>query len=263
MTETNPLFDQVYVFCGGALLLSGLLLGVWFFGRWWQRQQARRQRLAGLGYTPQAQTPAALLARVAAVYRRQGQRQFRLDDLFHRPLAGGDLYLFDLVDKTEGENPVVAEVLAVVSPHLDLPHFRLEPRSGDGDSQRLPGVGWRPRAAEGRGSGDGFTVLEFGDMPAFDERYQVWAEEEGAVRSFLTAGRGEQLVDLKRSYRIAAAGEAFTMVRAGSARPPRSEEGASLDEAARLADAETLLALFRDEGAGIGDWESAGTPTNP
>ena len=139
MTQTNPLFDQVYLFCGGALLVSGLLLAVWLFVRWWQRQQARRQRLAGLGYTPQSQTPAGLLARVATVYRRQGQRQFRLDDLFHRPLAEGDLYLFDLVDKTEAENPVVADMVAVVSPQLDLPRFRLEPRSGDGDR-----IGERP-----------------------------------------------------------------------------------------------------------------------
>lgn len=250
MEESTSLFEQIYPFLGIFLLVATVLLGLWLFVRWWQRQRRWRQEVAQLGYTPLTAIPSGLGDRVAAVHGRLGDHRLRLGDLFHRPLAAGDLYLFNLLDRGGEESPRTAGVLAIVSSSLDLPRFRLLPRYDVAavrhGSERMLAVAEQRLEQQGRLGG--FRRVALAGSPAFRNRYLVFATDEREMRAFLTPGRREGLATLATLYRIEGVGDTCLLFPHLSPHALARGEHPVVDEAARLADAERLLALFLEDG---------------
>ena len=241
MDETGRLLELVFSAVAVVLLPSVALVGLWLLVRWRQRERARQQELARLGYGRLTALPAGLQERVAAVLGRLGDyRTLRLGDVYHRRLDEGDLYLFRLTDKEEGAHLGRSEMLAVVAPGLDLPRFRLWPR--------FEGVAGGLAAAEEKlaqeGRAGGFREVAFVGPPGFGERYLVFATDVGEMRDFLTAERRAGLVGLAERYRITGVGDTFLMVPEVSPRALAAGERVVVDEGARLGDVERVVGGF-------------------
>ena len=246
MEEPIMLYAQIFAFLGIILLLGGVWVGVRWFAGWRRRQQQRQQELDRLGYEPLSALPAGLRERVSAVLGRLGDRGVRLGDLFHHPLPEGDLYLFKLVNRGEGEHTGLDSLLAVVAPALDLPRFRLMPRyqlpvDGHARAGVLAGAE-QLLAAQGRTGG--YRQINFAGSPTFCDRYLVFATDETETRHFLSRARRRALASIARRYRIVGVGDTFLLEAHLSPRALAAGVPPAPDEEARLADAQRILALF-------------------
>jgi hypothetical protein len=199
------------------LVLGFVTLFAWALITQRNKVAARKQRLIAMGFSAVASPDPELAGRILALHQMGFNRRLELRNVFQKPLADGQVYLFDLWDAASSESATLhTGVIGIVSPLLNLPCFVVMPFPELG--QKTPG--FLANAAEkllnwaaGRA---GWTHFEFPENPAFDQRHFVAGQDEAAVRLFLSDYRLAQLLSLERSYQIDAGGNAFTLVRLSS-----------------------------------------------
>jgi hypothetical protein len=198
----------------GALLILALI--VWGIQRRRAGSQVRHESLLSLGFAPVESPDPAVVERIERLAARGSlgrgvPRQVRLEKLHRRPLARGALYLFDLVAYGSGETERAEDVVAVISPTLDLPWMALVslPQMGSAAQGLLGGLA--EQAINWALSRSGMQRCDFSHAPLFDQRYAVLCRDEETARAFLDDSRTYDLARLERSYWIETAGDIFTL----------------------------------------------------
>jgi len=206
-----------------------------------QRLRAQREQMQRMGYTPLANAPEELTARIA-VLRGRSPKVIDLRNVSERSLYDGHIYVFDVIDKKGNEKTTVGmRVVAVIAPALRLPRLHLFPRL-DARHRR----GWMAKAAEKlvrwAATQAGLQPLEVAISPAFDDRYWVFGNDARAVREFLGNGRGTRLAGLEVPYTISTQGDTFTI----EVTPIRAKRNthAALEVERRIEDAKRVLSWF-------------------
>lgn len=221
-----------------------LALLVWAAATRGRQKEHREEILFRLGYALASPPPQQLIAQITKLHRRSGHQELELQRVYRRPIAGGEIYLFDLITTGGSETDTrAADVLTVVSSALDLPRFALIPRpnylpqsSQGGTLARLADVALDAVAAQ-----IGFIELAYPDDPEFAESFIVLADDETATRAFLDNQLRTQLLQLGRRYMIDAVENTFTLSHDFVAQPaPLSEEGLQTQRE----DAEHILSRF-------------------
>jgi hypothetical protein len=207
-----------------------------------RRVQRDADHLQAMGFTP-VEPPPSLVARVGALHVGLANQGIALRRVFHRPIGGGDLYVFDLETSGTGEESADDHgTVAVSSPALDLPRIVLLPRL---PVQGVVG-GWLSNVAErliDRTAGrSGLAVFDLSDLPDLDRHYIIMGQDEAAIRRCLTRERVNRLVGMDRRYVISGEGDLFLLSRGTEQRTqPASTEALTV----MREDAERLLAWFR------------------
>lgn len=221
------------------IVAAFLALLIWVITSERRRVQVEADQVQRMGFTPLEPPPPDLITRVGALRLSRPDQGFELRRVFHRPISGGDLYIFDLEIKGGEDSADEHGSVAVLAQGLDLPRLMLLPKPsvqgavGGWMSQlaeRL--IGW---AAERSG------LVAF-DLPELHQHYIVMGQDEVAVRRFLTRERITRLVTMERRYVINGKGDIFVLSRSVEqrAQPARMETLYPMRE-----DAEQLLAWFR------------------
>ena len=242
LSATNNIGLLVLVVVSAVIVLALL---VWAAATRGRQEERREEILFRLGYALASPPPPQLVAQITKLHRRAGHQELELQNVYRRPIAGGEIYVFDLIDTGGSETGTRAtDALTVVSPALDLPRFALIPRpsylplSDDGGIlAEFADVALDAAAAQ-----IGLTELAYPDDPEFAESFIVLADDETATRAFLDNRRRTQLLQLERRYMIDAVENTFTLSHNLAAQPtPLSAEGLqTLRE-----DAERALSLMR------------------
>lgn len=221
----------------GVLALVGL--GIFWVIRSDRASRGARERASrALGFTP-FEPPAELIRQIAALHQRPGSSagvdNYRLENVWRKRMADGDVILFDLIDAS-GDDVNVAETQAVatLSSALDLPAFAVFPRTeiagplGDMANQVM-----------------GWLVARFGDpvdfpqVPEFGQRYFVSSRDPEGTRLFLDESRLRRLASTQL-LAIRAGGELFTVSRIDRAATPQNPEAVSQ----RLQEAHYVYTVF-------------------
>ena len=189
-----------------------------------------------LGFQP-IESSAELVAQISGVYRRhRPQMEYRLENVYQRRMPDGDLYLFDLVgDSGENGNQNEQQSLAVVSPHLNLPHFLLFPRA------ELAGLAGSlaNRLLEWAASQAG-EQIEFPDAPGFDERYLLASLEPEQARLFFHPSLLAQLGQTRHGA-VQGWGQVFIYSQVVFSRAPAAQESLSQ----RVTEARNILRILQ------------------
>ncbi|MCJ7551789.1 MAG: hypothetical protein MUQ30_19130 [Anaerolineae bacterium] len=228
------------------VVVSAIVLALLMWATVTRRSQKEQREgiLLRLGYTLTS-PPPQLVAQITKLHRRRGDQAPDLQNVYGRPIAGGEIYFFDLIDTGGSETSTrAAGALTVVSSTLDLPRFALMPRpdylpqSSDGGMlAKLADVALDAAAAQ-----IGLVELAYPDDHEFAENFIVLAEDETATRAFLDNRLRTQLLQLERRYVIDAVENTFTLSHNFVVQPaPLSEEGLQTQRE----DAERTLSLFR------------------
>jgi hypothetical protein len=170
----------------GVIFLMGFLLffgGMIYFVVSSARKETERKRQIAqtLGFSP-IEPDAQLQEKIAKLYRRPGtQTRYELRNVSRRVIPDGEMYLFDLVDKSGDEDSwTERQAAAIVSPYLKLPPFTLYPKS----DAKYALSGLANKALEWAMSFAGSPV-PFPECPEFNARYIVTSNESSDwVRGF-------------------------------------------------------------------------------
>ncbi len=177
----------------GILVLVGFLLffgGMLYFAITSTRKEAeqKKQNAQSLGFSPVEADPK-LEEKIAAMYRRQGaQTRYELQSVSRRTIPDGEIYLFDLVDKSgDDDSWTERQAVAIVSPYLKLPPFTLFPKA----DQKYALSGLANKVLEWGMTFVG-SPIPFPEYPDFNARYIVTSNESSDwVRGFFD----QRLVD--------------------------------------------------------------------
>ncbi len=144
-------------------------------------KEAKAQMAQTLGMTPVEPDPT-LLAQISALYRTPGNTpRYSLHSVTRRSLPGGELFLFDLVDRDiESDSWIERQAVAVRSNTLRLPPFQLYPKV-DASKYALGGLA---NAIVAWGVSKIGTSVQFPEFPAFQGRYIVTSTDPEAARRF-------------------------------------------------------------------------------
>ena len=244
LSATHPI-GLLVLLVASAIVLALL---VWATVTRGNKKEQREDILFRLGYTLTSPSPPQLVAQITRLHRRGEHQPVELQSIYRRLIAGGEIYLFDLIDTGGSEtNTRTADALTVVSSTLDLPRFALIPRpnylpqSSDGGMlAKLADVALDAAAAQ-----IGLMELDYPDDPEFAENFIVLAEDETATRAFLDNRLRTQLLQLERRCMIDAVANTFTLSHTFVGQPaPLSEERLQTESE----DAERTLSLFRKGG---------------
>lgn len=84
-----------------------------------------------MGLTPVSQPNAALAEQIVALHRPAcGTATYKLRNVWHHPLADGELLLFDLVDTSgDGDSITAHQAVAIRSDTLQLPPLMFYPKA--------------------------------------------------------------------------------------------------------------------------------------
>jgi len=245
LSATNNTGLLVFVVVSAVIVLALL---VWAAATRGNQKERPEEVLFHLGYALASPPPPQLIAQITKLHERGALGVPELQNVYRRPVAGGEIYVFDLVDAGGNEtNTRTAGALTVVSSALDLPRFVLIPRpdylplSDDGGMlAELADVALDAVAAR-----IGLMELAYPDDPEFAENFIVLADDETATRAFLDDRLRTQLLQLERRYMIDAVENIFTLTHPFVGQPaPLSGERLQTERE----DAERTLSLFRKGG---------------
>lgn len=234
-----------------------LLLFALFMWRYIRTQDSRRQYLLSLGYTLLGSDYTVVLNRFTPFYPKQQHLELR--NAFQRSVPGGQAILFDLVDTSDPEGNWLGEdMLAIVSPALQMPRLKFQPRFVERSEVFLNNV--TERLVDWNASDRGWVRFSFPEQPTFEGRFIVFGHNEAEIRRFLSPTRLAQLARLDRPYAIEAVGDMFMIsLHSGYTKGDiftNNKERVlethyqtmtwEQDIERRLADAQKLLAWFQD-----------------
>ncbi|MGB9631743.1 MAG: hypothetical protein ACPL8I_00300 [Chloroflexaceae bacterium] len=224
-------------------LLIALVFGVMLIGSIaiTRKDRAKKAQAAqALGLAPVAQPDAALAERIFALHRPAwGTATYELRNVWRRPLADGELFLFDLVDTSgDGDSITAHQAVAIRSATLHLPPFMFYPKV---DTQQYALGGLANRIVEWAVARVGQPV-SFPDYPAFAARYTVTSDDPPAVRRFFDE-RLANYFATTRFYTLHAAGNLFVFAEIG----PGLKTGDQSHLARRIDRALEMYHLFRQE----------------
>jgi hypothetical protein len=240
-------------------LFFAAILGVIIRSTLQERRQRRErhEELLSFGFTLLAAAPTGLVRKVGAfrgggTLRSGGDRTgpLTLQNVYHREIAGGDVYLFDVKAADDGASsgPISAN-LAVIAPALHLPRLTLVPELNlDGPMGDMLGR-MAKNALQWANTRMGLQPVILEAMPAFAHHYTALGSDAGAVRAFLTPARLTGLLTLDRKYAIEGEDDTFVLstglaaVMAGG----RGGEREATEPYTLGMDAEALLALFCEQ----------------
>jgi hypothetical protein len=200
---------------------------------------SRATELISSGFTP-VQTPDVRLVAAIKGLRRGSTAPEQLDvtHLFHRPMSGGDLYVFDLEDGSGDSITVTNGVVAIVDPLLKLPRLALVPAPGGSEAMtgsaimRLVGDVMNRALAQ-----RGLSRVTLADDGGLGKRYLIVAEDAAAAGAVLPQERCAELASLESTYAMEAEGDLLMVsqapayVQSATARPPLWQV---LDDARRI-----------------------------
>lgn len=177
----------------GILVLLGFLVFfggmVYFAISTTRRETEQKKQLAqSLGFSPVESDPK-LTEKIAALYRRPGaQTRYELQNVSRRSIPDGEMYIFDLVDKSgDDDSWTERQAVAIVSPYLKLPPFTLYPKA----DQKYALSGLANKVLEWGMTFVG-SPIPFPEYPEFNARYIVTSNESSDwVRGFFD----QRLVD--------------------------------------------------------------------
>jgi hypothetical protein len=161
------------------LLFAGLVYSTVISTR--RNRDGKMQMAQLLGLTP-VQPDADLCEKIAALQRTSwNTTNYELRHVFRRPLSGGEMFLFDLVDaSSEGDSWSCSQAVAIRSPALRLPPFELFPKV-DSQNYALGGLANKIVAWVAAKSGQ---PVGFPEFPEFAARYVVTSGDPEATRYF-------------------------------------------------------------------------------
>ena len=171
-----------------------------------RKDKAKKAQLAqALGMTPVAQPDAGLAEQIFALYRSTwGSATYKLRNVARRPLADGELFLFDLVDTdSDGDSITAHQAVAIRSATLHLPPFKFYPK---GDTQHTLG-GLANKIVEWAVARTG-KLVGLPEYPAFAARYAVTSDDPPATRRFFNE-RVANYFATTQFYTLHAAGDLF------------------------------------------------------
>lgn len=223
-----------------ALVIFALLYAI---ARSRRRAADRMQQMtAGMGFAP-LHADAALTAKIGGLYQILGKTSnpYELRQVYRRMVTGGEVYIFDLFDVSDGESSWQAtQSVAIISSQLNLPHFVLSPKSDTG--------GWASRLADRTIT---WAVSRYGEQvsftkyPELERRYVVSSTEPEHVRRFF-AERLIRHLSETRYYAIHAKGDAFTFTDMGALTGPKHLKRDALRD--RVERAMNVFELFQAIG---------------
>jgi len=157
----------IWIFILAAVLAVGIL-----------RRKTQHDSAGSLGLSPVGDS-SNFGEKIFRLYTQDRQKDLRLKHVFSKPLEGGELFLFDLVDKTYDDATVIeTRAIAIVSPSLRLPHFVLAPKktgSGLGNSLSNSLSAWNI-ANQG-------ALVTVADFPEFNDRFLLASAGDPAITS--------------------------------------------------------------------------------
>ncbi len=187
-----------------ALVFAVMVIGSIIITR---KETAKKTQLAqALGMTPVAQPDAALAEQIFALHRPTwGTATYKLRNVSRRPLADGELFLFDLVDTSgDGDSTTAHQAVAIRSATLHLPPFAFYPKV---DTQQYALGGLANKIVEWAVARAGKPV-SLPEYPAFAARYTVTSDDPPAARRFFNE-RMANYFATTQFYTLHAAGDLF------------------------------------------------------
>ncbi|MBN1248129.1 MAG: hypothetical protein JXC32_10760 [Anaerolineae bacterium] len=210
-------------------------------------EENREEALLRLGYEPVRPPPQELVDRILSLRRSGGHQKLELRQVFWRSIAGGEIYVFDLLDTAGDEtSSLVDTALAVVSPALDLPRFTVIPRlalsgQANGLLARLA-----DKALAWAASRAGVEEITFDGDLEFNEAFITLTDEASAASTFLTDRRRTEILQMERRYVIDAEADTFVLSRNPSEQ--QTERPLSERTFEQREDAERILSWFGSGG---------------
>jgi len=202
-----------------------------------QKREERRLALRLVGFEPATGASAGDRSALIDLCRpEKAAGRFEVENLLERRGADHRIFLFDLRDAQRDEGR--SAVLAVTSPRLAMPRFKVFPRiEPEGRLVALANaVIEKMIALEG-------TVVSFDDS-AFSRRYTVAGADEGEIRRFLDGDRRARLAE-REGLMIDAEGRSFAVDRLRFGRGKDPADVADVTQ--RVEEAERLLRLFASD----------------
>jgi hypothetical protein len=201
----------------GVLVLLGFLAffgGMLYFAISTVRREAeqKKQLAQSLGFSP-IEADANLADKIAALYRRPGARtRYELRNVSRRVTPDGEMYLFDLVDKSgDDDSWTEKQAVAITSPYLKMPPFTLFPKA----DQKYAISGLANKVLEW-GMSFVSSQVEFPEYPEFESLYIVTSNESSDwVRGFFD----QRLADYfsrTQMFMLRAADDIFTFSEMGT-----------------------------------------------
>jgi len=167
--------------------------------------QAKQQLAQSLGFAPF--TPdSALTAKITRLYYRPGaQNRYELRSVYRKVMPDADVFLFDLLDKSSDEDSWTEnQAVAICSPELHLPHFRLYPKV---DNKNL--LGGLANKIMAWGLSRVSEAVEFPSDLSFNARYLVHSDQPDQAYQFLS-GRLASYFAQTQMFTLYAWGDVFT-----------------------------------------------------
>lgn len=233
MGDTTVIVALLVALVFGVLVIGSILIT--------RKEKAKRTRLTQApGMMPVPQPDAALAEQICALHRpARGTATYKLRNVSRRPLADGELFLFDLVDTSgDGDSTTAHQAMAIRSTTLQLPPFKVYPRV---DTQQYALGGLANRIVEWAVARVGQPV-SFPEYPAFATRYTVTSDDPPAARRFFDE-RLANYFATTQFYTLHAAGNLFVFAEIG----PGFKSGDQSHLARRIDRALEVYHLFRQE----------------
>lgn len=245
METSPPAANQIGLIIAFVVIVLVFVAVIWAAVTQRRKEEHLEAILFQLGFSLASPPPPQLAQTIIELRGAGPHKSLELKDVFRRSIAGGELYLFDVLDTGGSETATEAErALAVVSPSLDLPRFILIPRPDFGG--RATGVlaQLAERALTWATSRTGLEEITFEGDLEFNEAFITLVREPEAVRSFLTDRRRTEVLQMSRRYVLDAVGNTLLISR----NPVEREQAPDAMEQIRETqeDAERLLSRFQD-----------------
>jgi len=196
----------------GVVLLFGLAL--YFAIRTSRRQRIDQEnQLHQLGFSALESPPAELERRVEELHQTKGEREIKLERVFHRRELDQDLYLFDVIDTRGDSSEVGSEVFGLISRNLALPRFSLVTLPNF-DSSSLIGGLMDKLLDKVMAYAEGYLQLErieFPDRPELDDQIILFGRDPYAVREMLDKAGLYSLTNTSHSMQISGSGNFITV----------------------------------------------------
>lgn len=186
-----PIFLLVFVVAGAFIAIQ--------VAQFYGRQNTLRQFTQSLGFSP-VEATKELTLKISRLYDTPGSKNaYEMQKVSHKSMPDCEVYLFDLVEISGGENTVKErQAVAIVSPTLKLPQFIFIPKLNTILTAILE------RSLSGWGK-----LLDFPQFPALNSRYLIISREPELAYSFINENLAASLAKTK-SHTLYAAGNIFT-----------------------------------------------------
>ena len=181
---------------------------------WNGRKQTARKadRARALGFSPVEFPDPRLAARVERIYQIRQNVEIELHNVYEHTTGDARIFMIDILD-TGGEDSswLGQEMIAIISPYLELPRFFLMSKvqmNGmfvDTMNEALH------KLADYLASRQGLTPITFQNHPELEERFMIYADDEREIHRFFNDYRLDQLARLEAKYEIDALGDTMIM----------------------------------------------------